>query len=212
MLDFIQTSANPNQFTFAPINEPCDNFDNFATPNTVSYPNGVNYLNSYFRAVYAKIQKVNKNIPMMITDAFMGASYWAPYYTKGMNIVFDSHFCESACRVERSKNGVTDVDRLFRGCRCIQRVCASDHLRPSFFWRYCRFPRLRGRVVRLLHNITVERLMLTARWKASTITRSATVNRYTSRRFSHIRSTSLVLPSGTASSMSTKRLTVKEAR
>ena len=95
VLDFIQSSANPNQFTFAPINEPCDNFDNFATPNTVSYPDGVNYLNSYFRAVYAKIQKVNRNIPMMITDAFMGASYWAPYYTKGMNVVFDSHFCKS---------------------------------------------------------------------------------------------------------------------
>jgi len=92
VLEFIQSSANPNQFTFSPINEPCDDFSNFATPNTVSYPDGVNYLNTYLRAVYAKIQKVNKNIPLMVTDSFMGASYWAPYWEKGMNIVFDSHF------------------------------------------------------------------------------------------------------------------------
>lgn len=92
VLAFIQTSINPNQFTLSPINEPCDDFSKFATPNTVSYPEGVNYLNTYMRAVYAKIQKVNKNIPLMITDSFMGASYWAPYYTQDMNVVFDSHF------------------------------------------------------------------------------------------------------------------------
>jgi glucan 1,3-beta-glucosidase len=95
VLSFVQSSANPNQFTVSPINEPCDDFSNFATPNTVSYPDGVNYLNTYMRAVYAKIQKVNKNIPLMISDAFMGASYWAPYWTKGQNVVFDSHFCKS---------------------------------------------------------------------------------------------------------------------
>ncbi|KAK8844011.1 hypothetical protein IAR55_006804 [Kwoniella newhampshirensis] len=92
VLGFIQTTINPNQITFEPANEPCDDIRNFATPNTISYPNGVNYYNTYLRAVYAKIQKVNRNIPMMISDAFMGASYWAPFWQQGQNIVFDSHF------------------------------------------------------------------------------------------------------------------------
>jgi glucan 1,3-beta-glucosidase len=38
-----------------------------------------------------KIAKVDKRIPMMIQDCFMGASYWAPFYDSSANIVFDSY-------------------------------------------------------------------------------------------------------------------------
>jgi glucan 1,3-beta-glucosidase len=34
VLDFVQSSVAPNQFSISPINEPCDDFSNFATPNT----------------------------------------------------------------------------------------------------------------------------------------------------------------------------------
>ena len=51
-------------------------------------------MNSYLKAAYAKIQKRNKKISMMVADNFMGAKYWAPFWNKGDNIVFDSHFCE----------------------------------------------------------------------------------------------------------------------
>ncbi|KAJ9119456.1 hypothetical protein QFC24_005689 [Naganishia onofrii] len=91
VLDFVQSSVAPNQFTLSPINEPCDDFSNFATPNTVSYPDGVNYLNTYIKAVYAKMQKRNKNLWLMQNDAFMGAKYWAPFWNKGDKIAFDSH-------------------------------------------------------------------------------------------------------------------------
>ncbi|KAI5452871.1 hypothetical protein NCC49_006410 [Naganishia albida] len=91
VLDFVQSSVAPNQFTISPINEPCDDFSNFATPNTVSYPDGVNYLNTYLKAVYAKMQKRNPNLWLMQNDAFMGAKYWAPFWTKGQKIAFDSH-------------------------------------------------------------------------------------------------------------------------
>lgn len=57
---------------------------------TVSYPDGVNYLNTYLKAVYAKMQKRNPNLWVMINDAFMGAKYWAPFWSKGQNVAFDS--------------------------------------------------------------------------------------------------------------------------
>jgi hypothetical protein len=50
-LDFIAASSSPTSFTFSPGNEMCDDFSKFATPETVSYPDGVNcafFFSSYF--------------------------------------------------------------------------------------------------------------------------------------------------------------------
>lgn len=80
IFSFVKSSSNPHQFTIGPGNEVGDTgLQFFGTPQTVSYPDGVNYYNTFLKAVYAKIQKSAPYIPMMIQDSFMGASYWAPF-------------------------------------------------------------------------------------------------------------------------------------
>jgi len=74
-LDFIKASDNPSQYTLEPINEPGDNgLANFGSIKTVTYPDGVNYLNSYLKTIYALIAKKGMTTTLMVPDAFMGAS------------------------------------------------------------------------------------------------------------------------------------------
>ncbi|KAJ9106566.1 hypothetical protein QFC20_004058 [Naganishia adeliensis] len=91
VLDFIQSSAAPNQFTIAPINEPCESIANFATPQSVSYPDGTNYVTAYMKAVYAKMQAVNPNLWLMQNDGFAGASRWTPYWNTTDKWMLDVH-------------------------------------------------------------------------------------------------------------------------
>ncbi|KAL8286686.1 hypothetical protein RQP46_004214 [Phenoliferia psychrophenolica] len=90
-LDFIESSTTA-AFTLSPINEPSDDLAAFGSVNSVTYPNGVNYLNTYLRAVYALIEARNMATTLMIPDAFAGAAYWAPFWPAGSNIAIDSHF------------------------------------------------------------------------------------------------------------------------
>ncbi|KAH8644972.1 hypothetical protein IG631_02436 [Alternaria alternata] len=90
VLNFIKQSGHVNAFTIAPINEASDNFAGFGSAAGLTI-NGTNWINTYFSGVLKKIAKVDKRIPMMIQDCFMGASYWAPFYDASENIVFDSH-------------------------------------------------------------------------------------------------------------------------
>lgn len=90
ILDFIVASGHVNKFTIAPINEASDNLAGFGSAAGLS-SNASDYINTYMHGVLDKIAKVDSRIPMMIQDCFKGASFWAPYYTAGSNIVFDSH-------------------------------------------------------------------------------------------------------------------------
>jgi glucan 1,3-beta-glucosidase len=90
ILNFIKASGHMNAFTIAPINEASDNLAGFGSAAGLSV-NATNWINTYHDGVLAKIAKVDKRIPMMIQDCFMGASYWAPFFDASKNIVFDSH-------------------------------------------------------------------------------------------------------------------------
>jgi hypothetical protein len=120
VLDFVESSIAPNQFTIAPINEPCDNITNFGSPNTgkynshyfpsdirrclqvaniqlvsipfstVSEPNGVDYVNRYIKAVYAKMQARLPNVWLMQNDSFMGPSFWSRFWNTTDKWVIDS--------------------------------------------------------------------------------------------------------------------------
>ena len=75
VLDFIKASSYPSQYTLEAINEPGDTgLAHFGSTTTVSYPDGVNYLNSYLKTVYALIKKKGMSTTLMVADAFMGAS------------------------------------------------------------------------------------------------------------------------------------------
>ncbi len=75
VLDFIKASANPSQYTLEPANEPGDTgLAHFGSTTTVSYPDGVNWLNSYLKSVYSLIKKKGMSTTLMVPDAFMGAS------------------------------------------------------------------------------------------------------------------------------------------
>lgn len=90
ILKYIKTSGSIQSFTIAPINEASDNLAGFGTAAGLSQ-NATNWINTYHDGVLKKIAKVDKRIPMMVQDNFMGAAYWAPFYDSSANIVFDSH-------------------------------------------------------------------------------------------------------------------------
>ncbi|GAA5893314.1 hypothetical protein JCM6882_008002 [Rhodosporidiobolus microsporus] len=81
VLDYIEDSYNPTQYTFEAINEPCDDFSKFATPETVS-ANGTDWLNTYMRTVYSMIEKRG-----------LSTCYWTPFWSEKDRFVIDSHFC-----------------------------------------------------------------------------------------------------------------------
>ncbi|GAA6032434.1 hypothetical protein JCM8097_008173 [Rhodosporidiobolus ruineniae] len=91
VLDYIEDSWNPSAYTLEAANEACDSFEHFATPETISYPDGVNYMNTYLRAVYALIEKRKMSTFLMFHDSFMGPSYWAPFWSDSDRIVIDAH-------------------------------------------------------------------------------------------------------------------------
>ena len=126
MISFILNSANPRQFTLGAGNEAGDTgLRFFGTPNTISNPDGVNYYNSFQKTVYAMLQKRASFVPLMIQDSFMGASYWAPFWNKGDNIVFDSHFyfCESYMKARR--HDVLPIPTLFHAIQSPLLACMA---------------------------------------------------------------------------------------
>lgn len=90
VLNFIKSSGHVNAFTLAPINEASDNLAGFGSAAGLTV-NATNWINTYMNGVLKKIAKVDKRIPMMLQDNFMGASYWAPFYDASTNLVIDSH-------------------------------------------------------------------------------------------------------------------------
>lgn len=51
----------------------------------------MDWLNKYFKACQALLEKKGMTNALMLSDTFAGAAYWAPYWTPGEdNIVFDS--------------------------------------------------------------------------------------------------------------------------
>ncbi|KAK5110127.1 hypothetical protein LTR62_006261 [Meristemomyces frigidus] len=90
VLFFIATSGHTSSFTLAPINEASDNLAGFGSAAGLS-TNATNWILTYIQGVFKRIALVDKRIPLMLQDCFQGASYWAPFYAAGTNIVFDSH-------------------------------------------------------------------------------------------------------------------------
>ncbi|KAK8905509.1 hypothetical protein QC760_006687 [Botrytis cinerea] len=90
ILTFIQSSGQPQGFTIAPINEASDNFEAFASSEGLT-ANGTNWINTYINGVLTRVGKVNKKIPVMLQDCFLGETFWSPFYAAGTNLVIDSH-------------------------------------------------------------------------------------------------------------------------
>ncbi|KKY25213.1 putative glycoside hydrolase family 5 [Diplodia seriata] len=89
-LAFIKASGHTNAFTLAPLNEASDNLAGFGSAAGLT-ANGTDWINTYVKGVLAKVAKVDKRIPVMLQDCFMGPDYWAPFYDAGTNLVVDSH-------------------------------------------------------------------------------------------------------------------------
>lgn len=90
VLKFMKSTGHLNAFTLAPINEASDNLAAFGTADGLS-DKAVAWVNSYINGCFKLIAKVDKRIPLMLQDNFKGASFWAPFYDAGANLVFDSH-------------------------------------------------------------------------------------------------------------------------
>jgi len=90
IVNFVQNSGYMQHFTIAPINEASDNFAGFATATGLT-TNGTNWIVTYINAVIAQVAKVDKRIPVMLQDCFLGETYWSPLFPAGTNLVIDSH-------------------------------------------------------------------------------------------------------------------------
>ncbi|KFZ01202.1 hypothetical protein V501_10151 [Pseudogymnoascus sp. VKM F-4519 (FW-2642)] len=90
MLAWIQGTGHMSSFTISPINEPADEPTAFASAAGMT-PSGIEWLQKYFNGCLKRIAQVDKRIPMMIQDAFQGASFWSPRFAKAANIAFDTH-------------------------------------------------------------------------------------------------------------------------
>jgi len=90
IVNFIQNSGSMQSYTIAPINEASDNFAGFATAAGLTTA-GANWIVTYMNAVLAQIAKVDKRIPLMLQDCFLGEAYWSPLFPAGTNMVIDSH-------------------------------------------------------------------------------------------------------------------------
>lgn len=90
VIDFIQSSAHPESFTLQPINEPVDVQDMslFGTPACLSDA-GAEWLLSYMKQVIAKVESVNRKIPVVFQGSFKGDAYWAPHFDADANLVFN---------------------------------------------------------------------------------------------------------------------------
>jgi hypothetical protein len=90
VLDFFVETGYPWAFTIAPINEASDNPSAFASPNTLT-TNGTNWIVKYSQGVLSRIARVDKRIPLMLQDCFLGEEHWSPLFPNGTNLVIDTH-------------------------------------------------------------------------------------------------------------------------
>ncbi|PLB51282.1 putative cellulase [Aspergillus steynii IBT 23096] len=92
VIDFVQTSEHPDGYSIAPINEPVDNTDMtaFGTPAALS-DDGAAWTLQYLRAVIDKVEKVNRQIPVVVQGSFRPVSFWSGHFANTTNLVFDVH-------------------------------------------------------------------------------------------------------------------------
>ncbi|KAK7934736.1 glycoside hydrolase superfamily [Apiospora marii] len=103
VLDFIQTSGQPESYTLEPVNEPMDNPDDIGQPMSLS-EKAAAWLLQYYRAVLERAAAVNPQIPVMLDDDFKGPEYWADSFAAGQNLVFDVHYYYFSGRPAGSNN------------------------------------------------------------------------------------------------------------
>lgn len=89
---FIQNSNSPQSYTLEPINEPVDvqDLSLFGTPYCLT-DSGATYLENYLHQVIAKVEAVNRDIPIMFQGSFKGEAYWSSKFSASANLVFDVH-------------------------------------------------------------------------------------------------------------------------
>ncbi|KAJ5125254.1 hypothetical protein N7448_004582 [Penicillium atrosanguineum] len=90
VLEFFVETGYPWAFTIAPINEASDNPSAFASVNTLT-TNGTNWILKYTNGVLARVARVDKRIPVMLQDCFLGEEHWSPHFATGTNLVIDTH-------------------------------------------------------------------------------------------------------------------------
>jgi hypothetical protein len=90
VLDFFVETGYPWAFTIAPINEASDNPSEFASANSLT-TNGTNWIVKYTNGVLARIARIDKRIPVMLQDCFLGEEHWSPLFATGTNMVIDTH-------------------------------------------------------------------------------------------------------------------------
>ncbi|KAJ5768896.1 hypothetical protein N7520_003455 [Penicillium odoratum] len=90
VLAFFVNTGYPWAFTIAPINEASDNPSGFASSTTLS-ASGKAWIVKYMQGVLKRIAKIDKRIPVMLQDCFIGEESWSPYFPAGTNLVIDMH-------------------------------------------------------------------------------------------------------------------------
>ncbi|KAJ5622896.1 hypothetical protein N7490_011501 [Penicillium lividum] len=90
VLAFFVNTGYPWAFTIAPINEASDNPSGFASSTTLS-ASGKAWIVKYTQGVLKRIAKIDKRIPIMLQDCFLGEESWSPYFPAGTNMVIDMH-------------------------------------------------------------------------------------------------------------------------
>jgi hypothetical protein len=90
VLQFFVDTGYPWAFTLSHLNEASDNPSAFASPNTLTN-NGTNWIVKYTRGVLDRIARVDKRIPLMMQDCFLGEEHWSPYFPAKTNLVIDTH-------------------------------------------------------------------------------------------------------------------------
>jgi glucan 1,3-beta-glucosidase len=90
ILLFIEASGTPWAFSISAINEASDNFAGFATPTGVT-SNGTQYIVNYINGVISRTALVDKRIPTVLQDCFLGEEHWSPYFANTTNLVIDTH-------------------------------------------------------------------------------------------------------------------------
>lgn len=90
VLNFFVETGYPWAFTIYHINEASDNPSAFASPNTLT-TNGTNWIVKYTQGVLSRIARVDKRIPLMLQDCFLGEEHWSPLFPAGTNLVIDTH-------------------------------------------------------------------------------------------------------------------------
>lgn len=90
VLEFFVETGYPWAFTLSNLNEASDNPSAFASPNTLT-TNGTNWIVMYTKGVLARVARVDKRIPVMLQDCFLGEEHWSPYFPSNANLVIDTH-------------------------------------------------------------------------------------------------------------------------